>query len=185
MEQKLRETLVEYGRKLVDWGLVQGTWGNVSVRLDENYMLTTPSGIDYARLTPEDMVKVSISNLSYEGKVKPTSEKDLHAAIYQSRPDVGAVIHTHAKYSCAFAAAHKDMPVVNEYRKFLGESIKLATYGRPGTKKLAQNTVDALGDGAGAIMSNHGMVAVGKDIESAFEICEKIEENGRIYILTR
>ena len=87
MEQTLRQQLVEYGKKLVSAGLVQGTWGNISVRLDEKYMLATPSGLDYDRLTPEDMVKVEIETLKYEGNLKPTSEKGLHAAIYKKRAD--------------------------------------------------------------------------------------------------
>ena len=68
MEQTLREQLVEYGIKLVESGLVQGTWGNISVRLDDKYMLTTPSGLDYTRLTAEDMVKVDIQTLKHQPK---------------------------------------------------------------------------------------------------------------------
>lgn len=185
MEQTLRQQLVEYGNKLVESGLVQGTWGNISVRLDDKYMLTTPSGLDYARLTADDMVKVEIETLKYEGKLKPTSEKGLHAEIYKSRPDVGSVIHTHSKYACVFAAAQKDMPVVKEHRETLGQELKLAKYALPGTKALMKNTAEALGENAGAIMANHGMVAVGKNLADAFEICEKIEENGRIYLLTK
>lgn len=185
MEQKLREQLVEYGIKLVEKGLVQGTWGNISVRLDDKYMICTPSGLDYNRLTADDMVKVEIATLKHEGKLKPTSEKGLHAAIYQNRPDVGAVIHTHAKYSCVFAAARKPMPVVKEHREALGQELNLAKYALPGTKALMKNTAEALADNVGAIMANHGMVAVGKDLADALEICEKIEENGRIYLLTK
>ncbi|MBQ2747398.1 MAG: class II aldolase/adducin family protein, partial [Firmicutes bacterium] len=69
--------LVDYGKKLVQTGLVQGTWGNLSVRLDDTYMIVTPSGLDYLRLTPADMVKVNIETLEYEGDLKPTSEKGL------------------------------------------------------------------------------------------------------------
>lgn len=104
-EKYLREALVRCGKALVEKGLVQGTWGNISVRLDEKYMLTTPSGLDYMRLTPDDMVKVDIDTLKYEGDKKPTSEKGLHGAIYKNREDIGAVIHTHSKYCSVFAAA--------------------------------------------------------------------------------
>jgi len=184
-EQELREALVEYGKALVSCGLVQGTWGNLSVRLDEKYMLATPSGLDYTRLTADDMVKVNIESLEYEGDKKPTSEKGLHAAIYINRPEIGAVIHTHAKYSCVFAAAGKDMPVIEEYRDLFGESIKLAKYALPGTKALKKNTASAVGDNYGAIMANHGMIACGESLEKAFENCVKIEENGQKYLLTR
>jgi len=185
MEQTLRQQLAEYGVKLVESGLVQGTWGNISVRLDDRYMLTTPSGLDYTRLTAEDMVKVDIQSLRHEGKNKPTSEKELHAEIYKAREDVGCVIHTHSKYACAFAAAQKPMPIVKEFRELLGEELSVTKYARCGTKELAQNTSAALGENVGAIMANHGIVAVGKDLADALKICEKIEENGRIYLLTK
>lgn len=178
-ERKLRQSLAEYGRKLVESGLVQGTWGNLSVRLDDKYMLTTPSGLDYMRLTADDMVKVDITSLSYEGDKKPTSEKGLHAAIYKQRPEVGAVIHTHSKYASVFAAARKDMPVDSEFKDIFGDHIKLAEYALPGTKALVKNTALAVGNNMGAVMSNHGMIACGADVEQAFDNCVKIEENGK------
>lgn len=182
-EQILREKLVEYGKKLVKSGLVQGTWGNLSIRLDNQYMLVTPSGLDYMRLTPADMVKVDINTLKYEGNLKPTSEKGLHAEVYKRRTDVGAVIHTHSKYCCVFAAAEQPMPVSDkEMQKLFGTEIPLAGYGLPGTKKLMNNTADALGDKFGCIMSHHGMVACGADIEAAYENCANMEECGRKYL---
>jgi len=182
MEQIIREALAEYGRKLVESGLVQGTWGNISVRLDDNYMITTPSGLDYERLDAADMVKVNIQSLAYEGDIKPTSEKELHAEIYKARADVGAVIHTHSKYSCVFAAANKDMPVLPEYSNVFGETVKLSEYALSGTKTLAKNAVSALGNNFGVILANHGMAACGKDIEEAFKNCVMIEDNGKRYL---
>lgn len=186
MEQKLREALVTYGVKLVETGLVQGTWGNISVRLDENYMLVTPSGLDYLRLTPDDMVKVHIATLKHEGSIKPTSEKGLHAGLYLRRPDLGAVIHTHSKYCCMFAAARKPLPVEDpEMQRIFGPEVSLAGYGLPGSKRLSQNTVNAFGDGMGAIMTAHGMICGGRDIGTAFENCRKLEDCAAAYIETR
>lgn len=184
-EKYLREALVRCGKALVEKGLVQGTWGNISVRLDEKYMLTTPSGLDYMRLTPDDMVKVDIDTLRYEGDKKPTSEKGLHGAIYKNREDIGAVIHTHSKYCSVFAAAGRDMPVTEEYRHVFGDVIKLASYALPGTKALMKHTASAVGDRYGAIMSNHGMITCGKDLDTAFDNCVKLEENGRKYLLEK
>ncbi len=186
MEQLLREKLVAYGKKLVQEGLVQGTWGNISVRLDEKYMLVTPSGLDYLRLTSQDMVKVDIETLEYEGSLKPTSEKGLHAALYQQRPDLGAVIHTHSKYCCMFAAAGKPLPVeTEELKEIFGEEVPLAPYGLPGSKKLMHHTVQAFGDGMGAIMTAHGMICGGKDMEDAFENCRRMEGCAGQYIESR
>lgn len=182
MEENIRQALVEYGKRMVESGLVQGTWGNISIRLDDKNMLVTPSGIDYERLTADDMVKVEIHTLAYEGENKPTSEKELHAEIYRNRKDVGAIIHTHSKYACVFAAANQNMPVLPEYRDVLGEELKVGEYALSGSNALAKNTVAALGKNFGAIMANHGMIACGKDIEQAFGNCYKIEENGRKYL---
>ena len=183
MEREARELLVEYGKKLLSCGLVQGTWGNLSIRLDDNYMMVTPSGLDYERLTADDMVKVDINTFKYEGMLVPTSEKGIHAAVYQNREDVGAVIHTHSKYCSIFAAANADMPVNDaDMREIFGTSVKCGEYAMHGSKKLAKNTVEALGSNMGCIMANHGMIACGADIEAAFKNCENLEKIGEEYI---
>ena len=186
MERELREKLVAFGNKLVDEGLVQGTWGNLSIRLDDTHMLVTPSGLDYHRLTPEDMVKVNLKTLEYEGNLKPTSEKGIHAAIYRNRPEIGAVIHTHSKYCCIFAAARKPVPVEDgAMQEIFGEEIPLAKYGLPGSKKLMKHTVEAFGSGLGCIMTAHGMICGGTNIEDAFENCCKMEKCAEDYIESR
>ncbi|TDP49416.1 class II aldolase/adducin family protein [Aminicella lysinilytica] len=185
-EKQDRELLVEYGRKLLACGLVQGTWGNISVRLDDKYMLTTPSGLDYDRVTPGDMVKVEIKTLKYEGDIKPTSERELHGRVYSARPEIGAVIHTHSKYCSIFAAARMPLEVEDpELAADIGNVLKIADYGLPGTSKLAKNTAKALGSATGCIMANHGMLCCGPDIEKAFDICGKIEEAARMYVDSR
>lgn len=185
-EQILREKLVAYGNKLVDEGLVQGTWGNISIRLDDQYMLVTPSGLDYRRLTPADMVKVNIHDLTFEGTLKPTSEKGIHAGIYRRRPDIHSIIHTHSKYCCIFAAAKKPLPVEEpELQRIFGMEIPLAGYGLPGTKKLMENTVKAFGEGMGCLMTSHGMICGGESIEDAFAHCCKMEGCAEKYIESR
>ena len=174
-EETLRAQLVNYGKQLVASGLVQGTWGNLSARLDDTYMLVTPSGLDYARLTPVDMVKVNIRTLEYEGGLKPTSEKSLHAAIYQNRPDIGGIIHTHSKYCCVYAAARRDLPIPADRQTAFQSPIKLAPYAPPGSKALTKNTAAAVGDNYGAIMAGHGMIACGRDLTAVFQNCKQLE----------
>ncbi len=174
-EETLRAQLVNYGKQLVASGLVQGTWGNLSARLDDTYMLVTPSGLDYARLTPVDMVKINIRTLAYEGGLKPTSEKSLHAAIYQNRPDIGGIIHTHSKYCCVYAAARRDLPIPADRQTAFQSPIKLAPYAPPGSKALTKNTAAAVGDNYGAIMAGHGMIACGRDLTAAFQNCKQLE----------
>ena len=185
-ETQLRQTLVDYGNRLVETGLVQGTWGNLSIRLDDQYMLVTPSGLDYTRLTAADMVKVHIATQAYEGELKPTSEKGLHAEIYKRRPDVGAVVHTQSRYCSIFAAANQDMPVEDgDAQEVFGTVVRLAKYAGAGTDKLARNSADALGDNFGCIMANHGMLTCGEDMETAFIHCQLMEQCAGQYIETR
>ena len=182
-EKEGREKLVEYGKKLLETGLVQGTWGNLSIRLDDRYMIVSPSGIDYERITPEDIVKVDINTLDFEGENKPTSEKSLHAGVYAVRPDVNAVIHTHSKNCSIFAACHMPLQVEDpELMEWIGEIINISEYGFPGTQQLTENTLKALYSGCGCIMANHGMLCCGADIEDAFEICGLIEKAAESYI---
>ncbi len=211
-EFALRQQLADYGRKLVSCELVQGTWGNLSVRLDDESMLVTPSGIDYEVLSAGDMVKVNINTLEYEGQLKPTSEKGLHAKVYQDRPEIGGVIHTHSKYCSVYAAAHKDLPVLAEAASAqavatstggstceacciatdksafksagsFSNPVRLAKYALPGTKALIKNTAAALGANYGGILSNHGMIACGESLPAAFENCVKLEELAKANLL--
>ncbi len=186
-EEECREMLVVYGQRLLASGLVQGTWGNLSIRLNDEEMLVTPSGLDYERLQPEDMVVVSIKNLKYDrfGN-KPTSERGLHAGIYRRRPDAGAVIHTHSTYCSVFAAAKMPLEVENPaLAEEVGSIIRVADYARPGTNALSRNTIRALGSGKGCIMAHHGMICCGVDLKQAFHTCSAIEEAARQYIESR
>lgn len=171
-ETELRTQLVIYGNKLTEKKLVQGTWGNLSVRLDSETMLVTPSGIDYASLEAGDMVKVNIHTLKAEGVNKPTSELELHAEIYKARENAGAVVHAHSEYASVFACACKGIPVPakeNESKKLFGAMIPAAEYALPGTHALAVNTASALGEGNAVVMAHHGMAVCGSDIKNAFE----------------
>ena len=168
-----RNNLVELGLKLQKEGLVQGTWGNLSVRVHVDRMLCTPSGISYDKLRAEDMVLVNIltdkslmTRESSEG-VKATSESVLHTEIYRRRKDVNAIIHTHSKYACVFAAAEKGFP---------DGKINVSDYAPAGSRQLANNVADALDDSEGAIMAHHGMVAVGTDLFDAFEKAVEVEK---------
>ena len=177
-EWEKRNLLVAYGKKLLESGLVQGTWGNLSIRLDDTYMLVTPSGLDYNRLTPLDEVKVEIASGEYEGDLKPSSETAFHCGLYAMRPDVGAVIHTHSKYCAVFAAAHMPLEIEDPAlaEAFGTDMLPVAAYGLSGTKKLAKNILHVMGKAPGCLMRNHGMIAVGTDIEHAFDRCLKMEQ---------
>lgn len=185
-EMGLREKLAEYGRKLIETGLVQGTWGNISVMLDRETMLCTPSGLDYDRLTPYDMVRVNIRNLKADGIHKPTSEKGMHAGIYRKYPDANAVIHTHSKYCSIFAASEMPLQVESaEKISELGEIIGVTKYALAGTFMITRNAIRAMKNAPGCILSHHGMIAKGASLEEAFENVRLIEEAAEEYINRR
>ena len=183
-ELMLRESIVEYGNKLVEEGLVQGTWGNISIRLNKTEMLVTPSGIAYDKLTPNDIIKVNYIKMKYQenGTLKPTSEKALHAQIYKKRNDVWAVVHTHSTYCSVFAACEKGIPVPEEKKEKYTDFVKCAPYGTPGSERLAEDTALAFGKSFGALMAHHGMVAGGRSLEQAFDNCREIEKMAKDHL---
>lgn len=175
-EQEARELLVAYGNHLLETGLVQGTWGNLSIRIGENEMLVTPSGLNYEDLGPDDMVLVCLDTLKWEGLHKPTSERSLHAGIYLSRPEVGAIVHTHSKYCAVYAACQMPMLLKGEDSGLLGERILCAKYALSGTKQLAKQAQKALGKNNAVFLAHHGMIACGEDMEKAFANAVRLEK---------
>lgn len=182
-EMRLREAIVECGKKLSSENLIQGTWGNISVRLDDKYMLATPSGLVYERLTAYDIVRIEINTLEYEGTLKPTSEKGLHAALLRVKSDVGCVIHTHPVNCSVFAAAQKPVPVTDAATALLGKEVVYAKKAIPGTKALIKAVIEAMGPcHSGCIMGNHGIILSGKDINDTIQKCRAMEYAARIYL---
>lgn len=182
-EAEVRQAVKDAGVRLLENNLVQGTWGNISIRLDDKFMVVTPSGMDYIRMRPEDTVVVDINTLEYTSDVKPTSEKKIHAAIYRDRPEIGAVIHSHPLWSSAVAAARIEMPVTDErHRRLIGDSVRPGAYGLPGTKKLTEGAVEAMKGRNACFLSNHGIIACAPTIDEAFEVCKAMEECSKNYI---
>ena len=183
-EMDLRRQIVECGRRMRAANLVQGTWGNISVRLDDRYMLVTPSGLDYERLTPYEIVRVDIDTLGYEGNIKPTSERSIHAALLKSDPEAKCIIHTHSVNCSVFAAAKREMAVIDEAdRALLGDIVPYAKAAIPGTRKLCREVESAMKDtGKACIMGSHGIIVRGVSIEDAFGKCRAMEHAARAYL---
>ncbi|MDE6606081.1 MAG: class II aldolase/adducin family protein [Clostridia bacterium] len=183
-EVELRQVIKDSGVGLLAENLVQGTWGNTAVRLDKDYMLVTPTGLDYIALTPEDMPVVQISDPSVwaHGK-KPTSERKIHAAILQARDEINATIHSHPIFCSVLASARIELPVMSEeMQKLVGGTCRVGAYGLPGTKKLKQGTVEAMQGRNACFMANHGVFCAGKDMDEAFEIIRIMEKSCYEYI---
>lgn len=180
--KKIAQDIKDAGMKLLEENLVQGTWGNISVRVDDTHLLATPSGLDYVTLKPEQMAKVNMETLEWEGSNKPTSEKGIHSALLKGNKNCNAVVHTHPHYGCIVATIGKDMPVPEKYQPIFGKTIKCAKYGSPSTQTLVNNVVAAMGDGQACILKNHGAFVRGKDLNEAFDIYRALEDACREYL---
>ena len=181
-EKKIAQDIKDAGVRLLDENLVQGTWGNIGVRLDDKYMLATPSGIDYVMLKPEQMAKVDMQTLEWTGTNKATSEKGIHAICLKNDDGITASIHTHPFYGCILAAMGKAMPVPEKYRDVLGDEIPCAKAALPGTSGLVKNVAAAIGNAPACFMAHHGVIVRGKDLEDAFNVCRALEDACRDYL---
>jgi L-fuculose-phosphate aldolase len=182
---KTREIVCNSGKQLLRRGLVSGTWGNVSYRVDDDFMVITPSGRDYETLTPGDMVLVNIQDLSYEGNIKPSSESGLHAEIFKNRKEIWAVIHTHSQNVCTVAATHREIPpLLDDMVQIIGPSVRVSDYALSGTGKLTKNVMKALSGRNAALLANHGAVCIGRDMQEAFLACEILEKSCHTFIET-
>lgn len=151
------------GVRMLEENLVQGTWGNISIRLDEKHALVTPSGLDYVVMTPDDLPVVDIETLEWTGPRKPTSERKIHAAILRARPEINVVLHSHPTWGATFASTHLSLPAFNDkMKKYLLGDIRCAKYGLAGTKKLTKNTVAAMEGRNACFLANHGVFVCGK-----------------------
>lgn len=183
-EQKaLAQAVKDAGVRLLEENLVQGTWGNIAVRSDDKHMLVTPTALDYIMLQPSQMAVVNMEDGEWSGSNKPTSERKMHAALLNAHPDCNATIHTHPFYGCVLAAMGKDLPVPEQYRDILGDTVPCAKAALPGTKKLVKNVTSAIGDSKACFLGNHGVIVMGKDLEDAFAICRALEDACRDYLI--
>ena len=174
---EIRQKVCDAGRQLLREGLVARTWGNVSMRVNDTQMMITPSGRPYDELTPNDMVLVDIYTLKYEGKIKPSSELKLHCQVYKNRAHIRAVIHTHQMNASIVAAAQMEVEVIDEtHQKILGGTrIKTAPYALPNTKKITVESERAIEQANAALMAHHGVVCIGENLETVFEVARTLE----------
>jgi len=165
-------------------GFVTGTSGNVSARTPEGAVLITPSGLDYGGLEPQDVVLVSAEGQVLEGSLEPSSETAMHTGIYRARPEVGAVVHTHARFATTLACLGWSIPPVHYMLTTLSEdgAVPLAPYATYGTEALARYAGEALGPSKKAcLLQNHGTIAVGESPGEAFSRTVVLEEMAEIY----
>ena len=185
-ESRKREhsrSIIQFGKMLHRQGFVAGTDGNISVRLDHCSILTTPTKISKGRMKPDDLVVVDLSGKKLEGRRAPSSEIDLHLAIYREREDINAVVHAHPCTATAFACAGFSLeePLCSEILVTLG-GVPLAPYRTPGTPALAEAMRPFILDHDAILMANHGVVTYGPDLSCAYLNMEIVEHFARIML---
>ena len=187
MKQSIQQTALKaYTEKLV-----AGTSGNVSVfDREHNLMAITPSNLDYLVMRSEDVVIMKLDGTVVEGSLKPSSEWRLHAELYKGFKHANAVIHTHSPRASSFSVLHESIPLILiEMLPFLGGDIPLADFAIPGTPEVGLNAVKAMQNRKShrysCILANHGVVAVGQDLEQAYIRAVYVEDAATVYHFAR
>jgi L-fuculose-phosphate aldolase len=177
------EKVLAAAKEMLAKGLVEGTAGNISARQADGTVVITPSSVDYAAMTLDDLVVIDAGGeivSASEGR-SPSSEKPLHLACYEGFDDIGAVIHSHAVHATMFAVARQAIQAcIDEFSIYVGGDVRVSEYAASGTDAMAANVVAALRDRGAALIANHGMVAVGPTPGAALHITALVERSAKI-----
>jgi L-fuculose-phosphate aldolase len=180
-----RRRVLEAARSLADEGLVVGTTGNVSLRRADQ-VLVTPTRLSYARMSPADVVLVSVDGTQLAGDRAPSRELPLHLAVYMARPDVGALVHTHSPHATAWSFLGEPLAPEMEDNAYYGiGTVRTSRPAAAGTAELAEYAADALADSAAVLLGGHGVLATGSTLEKALEIARVIEHQAQVAWLLR
>lgn len=183
-ELELRRDLARFGKWLYRLGFMPGSSGNLSVRMDSDTILVTPTGCSKYLVKSDDMVLVDLEGRKIAGSRQPTSEIGIHLAVYHLRPDVNSVVHAHPPVATGFACAGKalDVPLCSEAVMTLGP-VPLAPYATTGTAELAASMASLIPDHTAILMANHGAVAYGESLLDAFLKMETVEHFAHICLV--
>ncbi|MEE3203349.1 MAG: class II aldolase/adducin family protein [Acidobacteriota bacterium] len=185
-EELKRSEVVEVGRRLHERAYVASNDGNISVRLDDERLLTTPKGVSKGFMTPDMLVVTDLEGQKIIGERDPSSELPMHLAVYERRPDVTAVVHAHPPVATGFSVAGipLDRAVLAEVITTLG-SIPIADYGTPSTHELADAVGKYIKIHDGLLLANHGALTVSDSLMGAYYKMETVEHFARISVVAR
>jgi ribulose-5-phosphate 4-epimerase/fuculose-1-phosphate aldolase len=185
--EETKKILLNMTRRSYEEALFAGTSGNLSVYdREKETMIITPSSIPYETMKEEDLVLMKLSGEIIEGRHKPSSEWRMHAAVYKEREDVGAVVHTHSPYATSFAVNREPIPIILiEMIPFLGGDMLVADFAMPGTEDVGREALKVLKGRNACLMSNHGVLAVGENLEQAHIRAIYAEDAAKIYSLAK
>ncbi len=174
-ENMLRDNLRLTNQKLVDSGLNHGTTGNVSVRLDKNSFLITPSGIPAKEISNDALVKMDFAG-NHDSHLKPSTEWRLHRDMLIHYPHINAVIHVHSTFATTLACLQRGIPAFHYMIAVAGgDSIRCARYALFGTQELSDFAIEAIRNRNACLLSHHGMIATGQNLNHAFSIAMEVE----------
>lgn len=183
-ERELRQDIVEIGRLVYQKGWVAANDGNISVRLDHDRILCTPTGVSKGMMDPEDLIIVDMEGNKLQGRKERTSEIAMHLTVYNLRPDIGAVVHAHPPVATGFATAGKPLNLALLPEVVIGLGcVPLAAYGLPGTPALTEPMLPYIPKYDAIMMGNHGAVCYGEDVYKAFFRMETVEHFARIALV--
>ena len=186
MMMQEKEQVVRYGKKLIDRRLTTGSGGNISVcNREKKLVAISPSGLDYYETTPKDIVILDIDGNLVEGKHRPSSEAGMHLAFYKNRADVSGIVHTHSKFATAIACMGWELPAVHYLIGMAGHRVKCTGYATYGSDELAKKALETIEDSNAVLLANHGLIALGEDVDRAFSTAEHLEFVSEVYYLTK
>jgi len=185
-ELSLRKTIIQACLNMNARGFNQGKSGNISARWGRG-ILITPSGLPYDQMQPEDLAFMPLDGDygSWSGPFVPSTEWRFHVDIMQARPEVGAVVHTHSLYATVLAICEREIPAIH-YNVAMcgGPTVRVAPYATFGTKELSENALKALDGRKCCLLSHHGTISVGPDVQRALALAEELENLAKQYYLT-
>lgn len=177
-----REAIVEYSIKLIEHELTKGTGGNISIfDRQQKILAISPSGLDYYKTNPEDVVIMDLEGNVIEGKRKPSSEYNLHRIFYERRENCNSVVHCHSMFSGVLSCLHWPIPASHYMIALAGKDVRCAKYASFGTQELAENAYEAMQGRNAVLLGNHGLLAISTDLPNAFNIAEEIEFCAEMY----
>ena len=177
----MKESVLATAKSLLQKGLVEGTSGNVSGRMEDGTVCVTPSSIPYETMTLDDLVVLDLDGNVVEGERGPTSEKALHLACYRAFPEVGGVIHSHARFATMFALVREPVPaIIEEVVVHVGGDVPVCEYRTTGTDELGEEVASRLADRSAVLLANHGMVTIGSTPEKALHAAGVVERTAEI-----
>jgi L-ribulose-5-phosphate 4-epimerase len=185
--EELRTEVLAAALALREYGLVWMAGGTICARdPGSGYVVVTPSGLDYAILSPVDMIVVNMDMEVIDGKYRPSVATNLWTAIMKTRPEVNGIVHSHSPYATSFSVVDMPIPIITETQaNWFGQPVRVARYAHIEDDHFVTAPVEALGDGFGVLLGQHGPITVGENLHDAMERAVTLEEAAKTYCIAR